>query len=253
MSDAISISELSLSNDLKIMQSISHNVANLGTQSFKRDRVLVSDFSAMLKNAGFIDHGHLLERISGEQSIASDVPNVRHLTDFSPAALKQTGRALDVAIEGDGFFEVATNNGVAVSRGGSFTLDSMGRLVVGGKYPLQGMGGEIRLLSETPKIDSLGRIWDGENFIAQLKIVNVKDLTKVQKVGEGLYLSRAETQALDESSINVRQGFVEDSNVKPLDEMILMMKTVRHLEMTQRLMRGYDDMLGEAISTIADF
>ena len=102
--------------------------------------------------------------------------------------------------------------------------------------------------------DEQGRIWEKDNQIGQLKLVNFKDPRQLEKVGGGLYESpQANTVELDHDQIRIRQGYLESSNVVMMNEMVQMMELMRHFESSQRVMKGYDELLDSAIRTLGDF
>lgn len=246
MTNAISIGEVGMLNDLKILDMISHNLANAATPAYKRQISVVSGFESLM--SGLAPFGEGTPASSGVS-----LPEIDGVTDVKAGALQRTGAPLDVAIEGDGYFELNSSEGVRYTRQGHFQLDAAGRLVTPSGMYVNGLNGEIRLLSQNPSIDKQGRIWEGEDFITQLKLVNFKDPSKLDKVGGGLYQAQAVPDVVDPEYLAVRQGFLEDSNVNVMSETVKLMEMLRHFETTQQLIKGYDSMLATAIESIAEF
>jgi flagellar basal-body rod protein FlgF len=226
------------------MEMISQNLANATTGAYKRD-LPVADAPVRFESV-------LADFAAGVQQ-RQLVPGVARHLDSSQGALKYTGNPLDLAIEGEGFFELATAEGLRYTRGGAFRLDVAGRLVTADGHGVNGLNGEIRILNAAPRIDAQGRIWDGEDMVAQLKLVRFDNVAALQRLSGGLYIATREGEAGTSVIEGVRQGHLEASNVNVMDEMVRMITTTRHFEISQKVITGYDEMIGEAISTIAEF
>jgi flagellar basal-body rod protein FlgF len=244
MSDAIDISAINLSNSLKAMELIGQNIANVNVAGYKRERPLTA-----VDAGGF---GDALSKATA-LSVGDTMPRLRSFTDHSQGSLAHTEDPFNVGIEGQGLFVVQTPNGTAYSRAGNFSTDAHGRLLLNGQYPLLSDHGEIVLTTQTPKITQSGEIYDGENFVAKIRLGFPVESDALIKTGETLYQSETPLAEISSEPYSLRQGYLESSNIQQVDEMVMMMKINRQVEMTQRVIRGYDDMLGAAISTIADF
>lgn len=248
MSNAMGISALGLINDMLQMDVISHNLANANTAGYKRQMTLVRSFDAELSQATG------LSAANGFQSQANElVPNVRHVVDPSPGALNFTGNPLDVAIEGDAFFELADSAGVRYSRHGAFMVDRAGRLVNGEGLTVRGEEGEILLHGGEVTIDPQGKVHEDGDYAGQLKLVKFRDPTSLIRDGGGMWRAPTGMTAESAEHTGVRQGYVEASNVKAMEEMVRMITVLRHFETSANVIKGYDEMLGTAISTIAEF
>ena len=87
-----------------------------------------------------------------------------------------------------------------------------------------------------------------------MKITVPRQFEDLEKLGEGLYQNNGVMQlSSQKSDINVRQGYVETSNVNTMNEMVQMMATMRHFELGQKLVKAYDEMLETAMNKIGDF
>lgn len=239
MLDALTVTEVGMQNDVQRLHSIGHNVANAGTVGFKREIAATRPFIELLAEQAPV----------GDAGTSLNIRPVLTLhIDHSDGALKYTGNPLDLGLEGGGFFAVTTPFGEAYTRQGNFRLDGSGRLVTAGGHPVIGEAGDIRLTRPDPRIDAQGNIFEGTTQVARLKIVSVKEKDALTRVGDGLYLPGESIELDSADAIRVRQGFTETSNVVAMSEMIKMIETVRHFEASQRLIRGYDDMLDRAIN-----
>lgn len=248
-SDALVLSEVAMLNDLAQLRAISQNLANANTAGYKRDVAVTRSFDELLLLAGPDAAPDLQAVISGRPR-----PTVKVATDLSQGALQRTGAALDVAIESpDHYFELLSSAGAFYTRQGRFTLDAGGRLVTGSGLAVSGVDGEIRLTGQAPRIDKQGRVWENEEQVAQLKLVRIIDAGGFTKVGSGLFFGGIPVSADPDAAPGLRQGYVEASNVVLMDEMVRMIETMRHFEASQRVARGYDEMIDTAVRTIAEF
>ena len=246
------------------LDTIANNIANANTPSFKRDDLVFQEYltanekEQQLMNVpkvpGTLDSFYHMQ--GGDKSF---VDTKGSFTDFSQGSLKQTGNSLDLAIDGKGFFEVATPQGVKLTRSGNFTLDGNGLLVTKSCYPVLSAGtGEpadrvIRLPSSNSiTISDQGQIIQGENQVSQISLVNVKNVDALQKSGQSLYAFKAnmnpEIEAVTGPSL--KQGFLEMSNVNIVSEMTDMIKTHRLFESTQKAINAYDGMTDKLVNVV---
>lgn len=231
--------------DIGRMDRIAMNIANTATPGYKREAASAQAFAAQVQAPA---------QASGLEPAAQAV----HL-DPRPGTLRITGERLDLALVGDGWFEVATDQGPAYTRRGDFRLDARGRLVTQQGLPVLGTGGEIQLPHGQPVIDASGQVFasppvPGERPqpLAQLRIVQFDPAAALQRSGDGLLVTRAEGAAPREGSVEVRQGALENSNVSHLHEMVRLMETMRHMETLQKVALGYDDMLAAAVRKLGE-
>ena len=124
-----------------------------------------------------------------------------------------------------------------------------------------GTGGEIQLLHASPVIDAAGRVFDGAlpgaapgstTPVAQLKVVKFDPAALVQRLGGGLVLVHGDAAQAAEGSIQVQQGFLENSNVSHMHEMVQLLETLRHMETLQKVAVGYDEMLATSIRKLGE-
>jgi flagellar basal-body rod protein FlgF len=241
LSNALITAVQSMHNDMRYMETVSQNMVNIATPGYKRAIPVAPAFGEALRTAAE----------AGGQQVA--VPAVSSVLDLSAGAVKQTGRSLDLAIGGDGYFELATTDGPAYTRAGDFRLDARGRLVSQNGDPVQGLQGEIIVNGSAVTVDASGRLFQEGQVVAQLKIVRFANPKLLSKNGAGL-LKPAGTQTaeLDQRS-TIQAGYLENSNVMPMREMMALMETTRHFEATQKLFQGYDEALGNAIGKLGQF
>lgn len=244
MSDVTALSEASMVNDLRLLSVIAHNLANANTMGFKRSIAVHEAFAGVLDRQS----GESVDGIGG-----SFAPRVSTVTDFSAGALHRTGNPLDVAIEGAGFFELQGPDGLRFSRNGSFSVDAAGRLVDSNGYAVGGDMGGIVLRGGIVTIDADGVVREDGEYAGRLTRVTFSNPAALVNAGSGTWRASPEAGAVTDVQSRVRQGYLEASNVDAVDGMMQMMLTVRRFEATQRVLSGYDEVLGTAIRTIADF
>jgi flagellar basal-body rod protein FlgG len=229
---------------------IANNLANASTVGFRRD---LAAFTQRLpesrENPGPDAPAHdLLDRLGGGLFVRPTE------TDFRPGRITQSGNDLDLAIAGDGFFAVRTNQDgqdhVRITRDGRFTLAADGRMVTttAGHEVLDTAGRPIRLAADGPvTIDAQGLIRQRGEDVARLRLVDVADTRQIKHLGQGLY--QAPAAALDnpaQATGRIQQGWIEQANIDPVREMVAMIQTTRAINNNSALMR-YHDVLNERV------
>ena len=196
---------------------IAHNLANASTVGYKRR---CNSFSKALDQ-------------QDEFSSKSGNPNTQ--LDFSQGNIVETGRPLDLALYGKGFFVIETPDGPLYTRNGvlhtnqnSQIVDSLGRIVAGQSGPITvppNVG--ISQLS----VSSNGTIHANGATIGTFSLVNFDDMTDLVPAGENCYRKAEEDITPTEAfNISVKQGYQEASNVKVIDELVGMILVSRIYE-----------------------
>ncbi len=196
------------SSTMRQLDVVSNNLANVSTTGFKGQR--------MAFTLDGVDTGHELS-----QSYASPTGTV---TDLRDGALARTGRDLDVALSGRGFFVVQGPEGPLLTRDGHFQLDAEGRLLAGGEV-VMGEGGAI----EVPAGESITVTDDGKVVGS---VSGELDTLKLAPV-------HVEPRSAD---ARVHQGALEDSNVDPMGAMAELVQASRYFEVYQKAMHASDEM-----------
>ncbi|MGC9141508.1 MAG: flagellar hook-basal body protein [Caldimicrobium sp.] len=221
-----------------------NNLANVDTPGFKADGLTFRE---------------VLMRKIGPRYRRAFKETVPYLNP-EQGILEPTQNSLHFAIVGEGFFKVQTPQGIAYTRAGNFTLDAQRRLVTPQGYPVlangapiivdPGMAAEGLVTMDNLKLrvspDGILSI-DGTE-IARLEVVTFDDLTKLKKIGENLYVSEG-AQEMAAINYEIRQGFIEKSNVNPIKEMVNLIEIQRTFEAVQRSIRGYDEASEKLIET----
>lgn len=232
----------------KRQENISQNLANIETNSFKKQEMIASAFDrVVVKNkANSVDNR--LTAI-GDMHLGVRVDDL--YTDFKQGIVEDTDEPLDFAIEGEGFFTIQLPSGdYAYTRDGSFTLNENGQLTTKQGYLVMADNLEsIPLGTEDIQVDTKGMITlpDGQNFA--LSIVNFAQTQDLQKLGENLYTMEG-GQPIDGNAYTIRQGSLEKSNVNALDELVKMIEVTRSFESNQKAVQAMDDTLGKAVNEV---
>lgn len=209
-----------------------NNIANLDTVGFKRQSMLFRE--------------HLAQ--SGDGQTASFVSEVGSIRDLAQGSLRQTGRPLDLAVNGEGYFSVETPAGERFSRAGQFQMNAEGEIVTRDGHRLLDAGGEaIRMPQGTSEIviTKAGAIIADGNEIAQLQLRRFENPQELVHTSEGLYRSDVEGEADEESEIH--QGVLENSNVNPVTALVQMLEIQRDYQGAHKMIKGEHDRLTRAI------
>lgn len=192
---------------------------------------------------------HSFAEVLGPDDNAMSVPGYASRTATNTGLLTATGNSHDLAISGEGYFELRGEGLPVYTRNGQFTLDADGRLLGLGGRALQGVGGgDIVLPDADAAILADGTVMDGEDVLGRIAVMAFDEMSAVADADGALRPLETTAEALEDGI--VRQGYLEGSNVSLGDEMIAMMEAVRRAETGQRLMNAYDDLMGRVITTI---
>jgi flagellar basal-body rod protein FlgG len=211
----------------KNMEKISSNLANVNTVGFKREGL----FSEILKSVG--------------QS------EVRSSVDTSQGDIYETSNPLDLAIMGEGMFAVKNMNGFEFTRNGNFKISDEGFLVDEQGSKVMGNNGEINLLEflngeQTDiKISNKGEISINETHVADLLVVKIDDYEK-RKMGLNFSSTQDIKDLVKESDFEVRQGYLEESNVNPMVELENMINISKDYETAYKMVNYLDSSLEKA-------
>jgi flagellar basal-body rod protein FlgF/flagellar basal-body rod protein FlgG len=159
--------------------------------------------------------------------------------DQGQGALQKTGNALDVGIEGQGYFVVQTANGPMYTRNGAFQVSSKGQLVTANGDAVMGDKGVITMLPGEVSISANGTISSNGALSGKLKVVEFPAGTELTSVGDTYYSAPPNTAAPATNS-NVRQGMLESSNVNPVASMVELVTAQRSAEMMQRALSMFN-------------
>jgi flagellar basal-body rod protein FlgF len=234
LDDALITATQALRSGMERMSAISQNLVNASTPGYRRVVPLARGFDGTLAEAART-HG------------------IETAVDARAGAPMRTGRPLDLAIDGDGWFELSGPQGTGYTRHGSFRLAADGRIVNEAGFALMGSGGPIVVDGTEVSIAADGEVLQrGRRPAGQVKTVRL-DGAALVKGNDGLMrLARGEAQSPAERP-RLKVGHLEGSNVSVPREMTELMQTMRSFEAMQRVMQAYDEQLGSAIQKLTEF
>lgn len=243
---------------------ISNNLANINTPAFKRDDVVIGDFSRIFQEArDELPIGNHTKEAS--KFINRNIDRVPQISEqyvtFDQGAVKATGNPLDFSLKReDAFFMVETPQGVRLTQNGAFTLNNEGTLVTKEGYPVLPANyfqnnEPIQLPQEAAiTADKTGNLYADGEIVGAFFIAQPEDVRRLTKEGDHLYVPESEEalNPLQEADV-LAQGFLEMSNVNPVNEMIGLIEAQRMVEMYQKVMTAHmDDLNSDAINKLAN-
>lgn len=251
---------------------ISNNLANMNTNGFKRDDVIVGDFVRMLKEARdeLPIGNHTKDGAKFLNRAMTKTPHITEgFTDFSIGGVSHSENPLDFALNKENlFFLVLTPSGVKLTKDGSFNLDDEGKLVTKDGYPVlsneyaNGAKAEDSFI-QVPSNMTISADKDGVLHgvdvagnsvpLYRFYLGKVENTSYLEKEGNNFYrLDRMSDLQMVENSGGLLQGYIEKSNINPVLEMTSLIETQRLVEMQQKVMKTHmDDLNVEAISKLA--
>jgi flagellar basal-body rod protein FlgG len=233
-------------------QVLANNIANLKTTGYKR---VETAFGAIMAARAMSLGGPFAPSAASRTWFsAANGPGERVFvtprglsTNLSEGELVKTGNQFDVAIQGTGFFEVKTPQGLLYTRNGAFHLDGQRRLVTASGDPVMGNKGPITLGRGEVRVEEGGRILVNGVEAAQIKVVEFPNTKTLRQVGEGLYAGEG-GKPIKKPTVVV--GSLEQSNVNPFGAMVGVIEVTRAYESSQKLLQAFDRMTELAIQEV---
>jgi flagellar basal-body rod protein FlgG len=239
------------------MRVIANNLANVNTTGFKRDRAEFQTLAyQQMTAAGATASGD--NRYAVGLNLGSGVQMTGTARVMSAGALSTTDNPLDLAIEGDGYFQVARSDGsTAYTRAGNFHLSSEGQIVTSDGLPLQ-PAIQIPEGTSSITIGSDGTVtatMAGQTEpieVGKIEVARFVNAAGLQALGGNLF---AETAASGSAQVGpagsegrgaIRQGALEGSNVNIVQELVDMIETQRAYEVNSKMISATDEMLRTA-------
>ncbi len=238
------------------IQVISNNIANISTTAFKKNRPEFQDliYQEIRTNPQNVDVPGIVENPEATVQVGTGVKSSTTQKIFTQGDLQQTGQQLDVAIHGEGFFQLRKPDGTYVyTRDGSFKLSQDGTIVSTNGNVLEpgftidqdSLGVEITRDGHVNVID-----FSGERIeLGTLDIVRFLNPGGLRALGDNLYQETAESGEPiigtpgDESFGELHQGYLEASNVDIVEEMVNMITAQRAYEINSKTVKTVDDMM----------
>jgi flagellar basal body rod protein FlgG len=205
-----------------------NNLANSETEAFKADAMSA--------------------RLVGDSTFPVPVTRI----DLSQGTMEQTGRALDLALDGPGFFVLQTGQGERLTRGGSLALDGANRLSDRHGNLLLGENGPIAipLRAGTLEVQADGDVVVDGARLDRLRLEAVEDPGQLLKDGAGRYLASGTTVPVDTAATTVRQGAVEESNQDTLRGVVDLVTIQRAYAANVDSLKALDSVLGTVVNQV---
>src|SRR3954471_3424081 len=241
------------------MDVISNNLANVSTNGFKGSRAVFEDLLYQTVRQPGANSTQNTELPSGIQ-LGTGVQQVATERIHTQGNLQQTGNSLDVAINGQGFFQVQMPDGTtAYTRDGSFQLDAQGQLVTASGFTVSpaitipANAQAVTIARDgTVSVTQAGQA--APTQVGSLQLANFINPTGLQSRGENLYIETASsgTPTTNTPGSNgagvLSQGYVETSNVNVVEELVNMIQTQRAYEINSKSIQTSDQMLQKLAS-----
>jgi flagellar basal-body rod protein FlgG len=234
---------------------IANNLSNVNTTGFKASRAEFQDLMYQTIRLGGASQGGTAV-LPASQQVGMGAKFISSATNFAPGALQATDSPYDVAINGDGFFQVLMPDGTtAFSRDGSFKLNSEGKLVTSDGYALKGditIPIDANVVTISPNGTVSARI-AGQQEAQVLGAINLATFPNpagLERIGRNLYMSTpasgdaTEAEAGKSGTGTLEQGALEGSNVQMVEEMVRMIMAQRAYEVNSKAIQAADEMLG---------
>lgn len=215
---------------------LANNLANATTSGFQQDRLAFE---------------RVLDQPGAESAPASGAPEVRSALDGRPGPYQVTQNPFDLALQGDGYFVVATPEGDRYTRAGHFQLAADGTLATPEGHPVLSSGGPLTLpTSGEVRVTADGEIRDERQVYGRLRIVRFEAGEGAAPRHAGGGLLAAEGEPVDATETRVLQGVLEGPNVEPLQALVEMVTLLRHFEMNEKALRAQDESLGALLDAL---
>jgi flagellar basal-body rod protein FlgG len=222
------------SAQLRDLDVVANNLANVGTPGFKRAE---SIFRSVLESTLRTEAGAPVPGGRGSAFVSTDAVG----SDFRRGSAQHTGAALHAMIDGPGFFEIKTPNGMRYTRAGNFIVNREGDLSTPGGHPVQGEGGPIQVLDGASRIDQTGAVIDSTgNVVGRLKVTDFDDLQALVREGESVFSAPEEAGLRVSDTNHFIPGSIEGSNVESSRELATMVMLQRAFETNVRAMQADD-------------
>ncbi len=254
MNQALWVAKTGLDAQQTRLSVISNNLANVATTGFKQGRAVFEDLlyqnvrqvGAQTSEDSRLPSGLMLG--TGTRVVATEKIHTQ-------GNLENTGKSLDVAIDGKGYFPILLPDGTqAYTRDGSFMVSDQGQMVTASGYTLQpGITLPQDVLSVSIGTDGVVSVQQSGSAspvqVGSIQLASFINPTGLQPIGENLYVESAASGAAQEGTPGqtglgrLRQGSLEGSNVNIVEEMVSMIETQRAYEMNSKLIATADGML----------
>lgn len=218
------------------LQIVANDMSNANTTGFKKQSITFEEY--------------LLPQIDETRRNAKGEVE---WTDFSQGTLHETENPLDFAIEGQGFFVIDTPAGRRYTRAGNFTLNAQNQLVTQEGYAVLGDGAPVILEDTTGTgvwLSGDGRFFVDETEAGSLDVLTFQNDQALDRAGRNLFMATDGAGTALPAEAEIRQGYLEDSNLNPLGTMIHLIDLYRAYEVQQKTLMAVDQMDNQAANEL---
>lgn len=244
------------------MRVIANNLANIGTTGFKRDRV---DFATLAyqeqRSAGQASTGQTAFAVGLNLGTGVQIQGTSRIQ--TQGNLSPTGNPLDIALDGDGFFQVELPGGgqPGYTRAGNFTLSNDGTLITAQGYPVQPPiqvppGAQAVTIAPDGTVSALVPGQAEPTQLGQLQVASFVNPAGLRAIGDNFLVETAASGpaqigiAGQDGRGQIRQAMLESSNVNVVEELVEMIETQRAYEINSKMVSAVDEMLRNANQTL---
>lgn len=245
---------LGMMNSQTRLEVSANNIANASTTGFKRAEVF---------ERNLIDARANFYNVKGD--IEQNDPPIGSYYDFGDGAFEQTENPLDIAIEGKGFFVLQDMEGKEyLTRAGDFSIAETGEIISQDGKKLMGENGVIAINKEfmsnplitrdtrevSLRISQNGEVFFNDYEVGKLLIAMPDDLRTLQKISNQNFIATWESEIikLQDGEFNIRQGWLENSNVNIVQEMVKMIELQRMFEAGSKIIQTNDNTLEKSLA-----
>jgi len=224
------------------MDILANNLANMSTTGYKAETPIFEDFVMPLASGG---------EFTGNSDGIHYVRDSALFRSFAEGPLNQTGNAMDMAINGEGWFVLDGPDGELYTRNGNFLLDDQGRIVTADGLPVLTEDGPIIIADGEGELSvtSDGTVSTSAGEKGQLRIVEFENQALLEKQASGVF-SADNLEALPAASFRVTQGALEGSNVNAISEITEMISVTRAYTKAAEVLNSADTLRRRAIETL---
>lgn len=222
---------------------VAHNLANVNTTGFRAE---LSAFRAVpVVGDGLNTRTFVIDSTIG--------------TDLTPGTMQQTGRSLDVAVQGPGFIAVQANDGTeAYTRSGDLEVGVNGLLQTRAGNAVLGDGGPLAIPPDSTitiapdgtvsVIPTIG-IPNAVSIVGRIKLVNPAE-SQIVRGGDGLFRMKTAIAAETDANVTVASGMLEGSNVNVVDAMVRLIENARQFDMQMKMLQSAESNSAQATSVL---
>lgn len=225
---------------IKKQELTANNIANATTPGFKKDQIFIQELTKAEQKAR-------PQKSDWQQPMIDQI-----YTSFAPGVFDRTGNPLNLAIDGDGFFQIELPDGTrALTRNGAFSINPDGMLEIPGGALVMGEGGPIEVGSGEIEISATGIIQSDGAIVGQITPVTVTNLMLLEKIGNSLFIVPDDAEVIEVETSTIQQGYLETSNVDIVREMIEMIISFRNYEADSKAIQIQDQSLEHLFNRVS--